>query len=73
MLEPIKPLLKLVSYSLQLCPGLPQPQLPVVCSGATAGFATACGCGPTQVLGFKPALSCSIRFGTTVGGRGAEV
>ena len=40
----------------------------VVCGSATAGFATAGGCGPTEVLGFKLALSGSIRFGTTVGG-----
>ena len=40
----------------------------VVCGSATAGFATVGGCGPTEVLGFKLALSGRIRFGTTVGG-----
>ncbi len=40
----------------------------VVCDGATAGFAIAGVCTPTEVIGFKPALSAGIGFGTTVGG-----
>ena len=45
----------------------------VVYGSATAGFATAGGCGPSEILEFIPAMSGSISFGTTVGGWCAEV
>ena len=39
----------------------------VACGGATAGFATVGNCTPTEVVGFKLALSAIVGFGTTVG------
>ena len=45
----------------------------VICSGAFAMLAIDGSCAPTVVIGFKPALSGGIKFGTTVEGWGAEV